>query len=147
MKRALLVILFATAGLVIPLLAAFVADRLHTVPQFPAFAGEDDFTLRAGVFFLCVVPAFAAIGGWIGYACGGDLLGAARAWLGVLGGSVVTFVVVRASAHWIERLATRDASNLSAVAFFVAWTALAGAGAWLALRAPFTRDKRGGRDG
>jgi hypothetical protein len=146
-RRTLFTALFATVGLIVPLLAAIASNQLHAVPQFPAVAGEDDFSLRAAVFFLFVVPAFAVIGGWIGYACAADLPRAARAWFGVLAGTVVAFVGVRACARFIERIAHRETANLSAIAFLAAWSVLAAIGAWLALRAPLARRKRRLRDG
>lgn len=147
MKRTLFTISFAVIGLIIPLLVGALANQLHVVPQFPALGGDDDFNLRAAVFFLLVEPAFAGVGGWIGYAWAPDVSAAARAWLGVIGGSIVAFVIVRACAHWIENIASRNTANVSAIAFLAAWPALAVAGAWLSTHPLRAREKRRLGDG
>lgn len=146
MKRTLFTLSFAVVGLIVPLLVGALANQLHVVPQFPAWGGDDDFNLRAAVFFLLVEPAFAVVGGWIGYAWAPDVATAVLAWLGVIGGSVVAFVIVRACAHWIENIASRDTANVGAIAFLTAWPALAVAGAWLATYPLRAREKRPLRD-
>src|SRR5258708_11485969 len=119
--------LFAIFGVLFVFLAVLITDKLGIVSQFPAFAGEDDFTLRIKYFFLIVCPGFAAIGAWIGYAYSKDTRVSRWMWLGVVAGSIVTFAAVHIVSSMAE-LATRDQANYAVLAFYVVWILLA----WLA---------------
>lgn len=58
----------AAMGLAFALLSVTVANRVHLLPNFPIFAGEDDSTLRAEVYFFVVCPAFVVLGAALGLA-------------------------------------------------------------------------------
>jgi hypothetical protein len=133
-KRIALVLTSAGLGVALVVSLASLASQLGLVPRFPAHGGDDDFNLRAGVFFLLVCPAFALLGGVIGHAYGSDLSRAVRAWLGAAVGTATLFGLARLLAGWVERIETRELANAGAVVFLVALPAFAALGARAAAR-------------
>jgi hypothetical protein len=111
-----------------------IIARLRVTPEFPAFAGEDDFELRFRYFLFGVLPAFAGIGAWIGSVFSNNPRAGFCMWLGVLVGSVATFSVAWLLGPTIRELASRGAANRGVLAMFVAWVSLSALGAYAGKR-------------
>lgn len=109
------------------------ASALGVQPRYPAYAGEDDFSLRAAWFLLLELPGFAVLGGWLGCVAAGTIrrgiLGAA----GMIMGTVIAFLVQSTLRPTIESLPRSASANVAVVAFLVAWLVLAGGGALLSV--------------
>jgi hypothetical protein len=99
-----------------------LTQRLHAIPNFPALAGEDDFALRAAVFFLFVCPAFALLGGWIALAASRRL--ALRMIAGTITATLLSFSLLFLARGAIEGLTSSRAANAAALSFLVGWPVL-----------------------
>ncbi len=95
-------------------------------PRYPAYAGEDDFSLRVAWFVMLVLPGFAVLGGWLGFVATGrvrrGVLGAA----GAIAGTITAFLVQSAFRRTIESLPHSSPANVAVVVFLVGWLVLAG---------------------
>jgi len=131
MKRWGLRIFSGLMGALFSLATAALARGLHLTPAFPAPAGEDDFSFRFTFFGLAVLPSFAALGVWIGWAAFSGRYRLTPAVVGTVLGTGVAFAAQRFFATTIEAMRTSRASNTAFVVVFVAWIALAGLGATL----------------
>lgn len=131
MTRGFVTLAFAGVGLLFNLLSILLANQLHIIPYFPAYGGDDDFNLRAAVYFLWVCPAFIVVGAVIGHAFHDRWNRILRAWLGVSAVTIVVFASVRACAPWIERIDSRDGANVAAIAFLSMWPLATALGAAL----------------
>ena len=69
-------------------------------------------------------PAFAILGGWIGRAFHQSPRQGIFMWLGVLAGSLLTFLAARLLGSALTDLATRDATNRAVLGLFLAWILL-----------------------
>lgn len=130
MKRVLWALVFAVIGVIVCIGIQLLTAATGFAPRFPAFAGEDDFDLRFRYFLFMVCPAFALLGAWIGSAFGKDPRAGGLMWLGVLGGSLVTFLVARLLGSAISDLSTQAAANHGVLVLLAGWIALAALGAY-----------------
>ncbi|HEY6877959.1 MAG TPA: hypothetical protein VI299_08060, partial [Polyangiales bacterium] len=84
----------ATLALAFCVLAIRIADLRGVGTSLPAPRGEDDFGLRVSVFLLLVCPSFFALGFWSARSGEPQLRTIAWRWLGMLVGTVLSFVVL-----------------------------------------------------
>lgn len=84
----------ALLGIALCIAAIRFDEALHLLPRLPTPGGEDDFSVRASLFFGLTCPAFAALGGYLGWLGAVETSRAARAWLGVVLGTVLCFALV-----------------------------------------------------
>lgn len=117
--------LSALLGLALCIGAIRVDEALHLLPRLPTPGGEDDFSVRAGLFFGVTCPAFALLGGYLGW-IGAALVGrAARAWAGAILGTAVCFGLAAAFPSALVGLARTSLGGNGAFAAFLAlWLAL-----------------------
>jgi hypothetical protein len=139
--KALRAVAGGLAGLSACLAIVKLTQLLRAVANFPAFAGEDDFALRAAVFFLVVLPAFALLGGWIALA---PLRGEAlRMLAGSAAATLASFALLALARGPVERLSSSSSANAAALSFLIGWPLLCSLGAYLA-RANSRRGERTG---
>jgi hypothetical protein len=124
------------------LAVAAIASRLGLTPDFPAYAGEDDFSLRFGVFLLGVVPSFMALGAAVGFLATVHGYSWLRSTVGGVAGTTLTLLSGRLLAPVIERLSSRNLANGAVVAFFVGWVVLSLVGVLVAGRLRFAGGAR-----
>ena len=142
MRKTIAAVISGALGVFVCLGIAGISQFMQVTPKFPAPGGEDDFAVRATIFFFGVCPAFAVLGIWIAVTADGVLRPALRMWIGVFGGSSFVFVLVAAARTMIENLTTAGAGNRGALAFFIAWFLGAVAGAYLVKRRTGTRNRK-----
>lgn len=130
MTRWIAAVVFAVSGFVFTIAGMKIADSLDVLPRLPS-AGEVDFELRIKVYILVVCPAFAFLGGAVGYVFSFQWRRQLRAWLGIALASIVAFAVLQVCGAWIEHTRSSEVANASLIAFFVAWPILAAVGAAL----------------
>jgi hypothetical protein len=100
-------------------------------PFFPAPGGDDDFSIRAAVFLLGVLPAFIALGVWLGLTAATNKRRAALMTAGVGAGTLLAFALTRLLAPTYEGLSTSAAANGAVAASFLGWVVLAWLGAFV----------------
>lgn len=135
MKRAIGLVLSGVLGVVICVGIVTLAQALHLTPKIPAPGGEDDFALRAALFFFGLCPSFAALGVWIGVIAKSSTATAIRSWAGAIFGSFVVLITARIASSKFEGLTADGEGNRAAIVLFIIWFLAAVAGAYL-LRRP-----------
>jgi hypothetical protein len=97
------------------------------IPNFPAYGGESDFSLRTAWFVLAVIPAFLVIGAWVGVLWVRQRRTGFYALVGTLVGTIAYIATLVALTNTIEKLPSRSA-NVGAILAELAWVLLAIAG-------------------
>jgi hypothetical protein len=130
MNRVLAALASGLFGLVVCIGVRLLVVLLGLSPKIPAFAGEDDFAVRMQYFLFLVCPAFAILGAWIGNAFGRSPRLGACMWLGVVAGSLLTFLGATLLGSTLTDLTTRAAANHAVLGLFLAWVLLSALGAY-----------------
>jgi hypothetical protein len=126
-----------SAALAVGLCVSFIKldEMLNVVPHLPAYAGEDDFSLRAAAFLGFVCPSFLLVGAILGWRASRHARQALRGWCGLIGGSAAVFLLTRLLAPLLLGLAnTRQAANAVFVCILVSWVVMGSGSAWLLAR-------------
>ncbi|HEX3698307.1 MAG TPA: hypothetical protein VH374_23245 [Polyangia bacterium] len=118
-------------GGVFCLATAAVGNATGLGPNFPAFGGEDDFSLRFTIFGAVILPLFVVFGSWIGLSVVKRSGSWSRAVIGATIGTTVAGVIGRAFAALSH---SRHDANKGLVAFFAIWVIFSGLGALIAFR-------------
>lgn len=136
-------ILYSIAGAVLAVLFLFACMKIDSVlgvsPNFPAYAGEEDFQLRVVWFVALMLPGFMLIGGWLGILAAKNPMMIFFGVGGLSGGTLIFFLVVYCSTPIIESLPNREMVNVSVVFFYILWLACSCAGVWGASKITLSR--------
>jgi hypothetical protein len=128
--RVALMFLSTLLGLALCIAVIRVDEALHLLPRLPTPGGEDDFTVRAALFFGIACPALAALGGYLGWIGAVGWRRALRGWAGVLLGAVACFGAVGAFPSLLLAAARTPLGGNGAFALFLTvWVLLS---VWLA---------------
>lgn len=128
--RVLLAAISGLFGIAFSIVCIKVDEALKLLPHIAAPRGEDDFAVRATLFFGVVPPSFLALGailGWLGYR---EPRRALLGWLGAIIGSGTAFVLASALLPALRRIGVGD-GNATFATFLAVWLGLAVAGATL----------------
>lgn len=91
---------------------------------FPAFAGEDDFSLRFKFFLFGLLPAFLLIGSWIGHSFYYSIKIGALKFTGIVIGTIVHVFLLWMLKDLIASLPNREFSNTAVFLSFFSWISL-----------------------
>lgn len=107
-----------------------IDSALGISPHFPAYAGEEDFQLRAVWFVALVLPGFMLIGGWLGVLVRENAKMIFFGIGGMLSGALIFFLLVYCLTSILESLPNREAVNASVIALYVLWLICSFLGVW-----------------
>ena len=118
----------ALLGIAVCSAAVGIFNALGMTPNFPAFGGEDDFSLRTTWFLVAVMPGFMLIGGWLGTRTTRTFLAGAFGVVGVLAGTLIYCSALLLLRPIIEALPNQEIANASAILAQLGWLSLSAVG-------------------
>ena len=120
-------------GLLFAAIAIYLVNLSGFTPDFPAFAGEEDFSLRFVWLFFVVFPSFACLGTWFAWLRLKSSANIFVAFVGAFSGIIAHICLMLAFSPLAGVLLTsRNKSNLAAVLSLLSLPALSWVGAYLA---------------
>jgi hypothetical protein len=93
------------------------------MPNFPAYGGEHDFSLRTAWFVLAVIPGFLFAGAWVGVLLARQRRAGLYALAGALAGTVAYMAGLLLLTNTIEALPSQSA-NVGAIIAELVWVGL-----------------------